>query len=153
MYCTEPGGIQGTYCHKDKPRYRTHCWHVPFAGESRFYAPRRERLTSPAIYGAQPRKAAIFSLDVIHPRHLRGRSFRDESIRLSSAAPISENDDFLGYILRIKPSIMPHGLARLNLNRPGGYHSLIRNSSPAMAIFAGAAPAPLTLGAPDWASC
>ena len=36
----------------------------------------------------QPRKAASCSLDVIHPRHFRGRSLRNISIRLSSPSPI-----------------------------------------------------------------
>ena len=48
---------------------------------------------SSAHHGAQPRKAAIFSLGVIHPRHFRGRSFRNISIRLSSSSPISAKDD------------------------------------------------------------
>ena len=36
-----------------------------------------------------PGKAASFSLGVIHPRHFRGRSLRNISIRLSSSSPIS----------------------------------------------------------------
>ena len=57
------------------------------------------------IHGAQPRKAAIFSLGVHQPRHLRGRSLRNVSIRLSSARPMPAKDDFLGWSLRISPFV------------------------------------------------
>ena len=50
----------------------------------------------PVIHGAQARKAASFSLGVIQPRHLRGRSLRNLSIRLSSDSPISAKEDPLG---------------------------------------------------------
>jgi len=39
----------------------------------------------------QPRKAASCSLDVIHPRHFRGRSLRNISIRLSASSPVQKS--------------------------------------------------------------
>ena len=50
----------------------------------------------PVIHGAQARKAVIFSLGVIQPRHLRGRSLRNVSMRLSSGSPIPAKEDPLG---------------------------------------------------------
>ena len=56
---------------------------------------------SPTPQGADARKAAITSLGVCQPRHLRGRSFRYRSIRRSSRVPMRANDERLGWSLRI----------------------------------------------------
>ncbi len=73
-------------------------------GQGRAGAPRREKLSRPA-YGADTVKSVIFSLGVIHPKHLRGRSFTNMSMRLNSFWPIPANEDFFGWSRRISPLV------------------------------------------------
>ncbi len=58
-----------------------------------------------ALHEAKTRKAALFSLGVIHPRHLRGRSFKYSSIRWSSSSAISSKEDCFGWSLRTNPLV------------------------------------------------
>jgi hypothetical protein len=60
---------------------------------------------SRGAHWAQTTKASIFSLGVIHPKHFRGRSLRNVSMRLRCAVVIFANEDLLGCSLRMSPLV------------------------------------------------
>lgn len=62
-------------------------------------------MRSPVLQRALARKASIASLGVLHPRHFRGRSFRNSSIRVRPALPRPTNEEALGCSLRARPFV------------------------------------------------